>query len=100
MASVTQISQLAAIISTYTAIVDEYFKYKNLPPPSFEIDGSPSIMFPPGEQDVAAAHANVLSAKLELHTLMKGPTDMILRMAVIFHPDFTLFIKRDSTLPA
>jgi predicted glycosyltransferase len=50
MASVTQISKLAEIISSNTAMVDEYFKSKTLPPPSFNIDGPPSIMFPPGNQ--------------------------------------------------
>ncbi|KAG9235754.1 O-methyltransferase-domain-containing protein [Amylocarpus encephaloides] len=83
MASTTKISELAEVISSNTAIVDRYFISNNLPTPSFEVDGPSTIIFPPHEKDVAAAYSQVLSATLELHTLMKGPTDMLLRMATL-----------------
>jgi hypothetical protein len=65
------ITNLASAISKNTKIVNDYFVAKNLPLPSFDVDGPLTITIPPEEKEIAAAHVAVLSDTLALHDLIK-----------------------------
>jgi hypothetical protein len=71
------ITDLAAAISRNTQIVNDYFVDKNLPLPSFDVDGPLTIAIPHEEKEVAAAHVAVLSDTLALHDLIMGPEGVL-----------------------
>lgn len=74
----TRITELANLIATKTAIVNEHFVLHGIPTPSFDIHGPPQVVIPPALKEIAAAHADVLAATRELHNLMLGPTAMLM----------------------
>lgn len=74
----SRIAELAALITTKTAIVNEYFVFHGIPVPSFDTHGPLRIVIPPPLKEVAAAHADVLAATRELHILMLGPAAMLM----------------------
>lgn len=82
MSSPPSIISLAATISEATAIVNEYFESHNLPVPSFDISGPARISIPPNEKEVSKAYTDVLSATMELHHLMLGPTAVLMGISV------------------
>ena len=86
----TRIVELAQIIADSTQTVDEYFTSHNLATPSFDVDGPRAITIPPEMSEVAAAHAAVIDATKELHSLMLGPTALLMNNGVrLFH--YSLF---------
>ena len=82
MSSTSYIVELATIITDNTRIVDEYLKSKKLPTLSFDVDTPATIPIPPHEVDVLAAQDKVISTTQELHNLIKGPTEMLMGIAV------------------
>lgn len=68
-----KIVELAKQILEKTTIVDEYFETYGIPTPSMDINGPRHVSIPPQVRNVAVAHAQVLGATRELHTLMQGP---------------------------
>jgi len=82
MPPTSRISELAAIIAENTAIVDEYLASNGLPTPSFEVDGPEVVPIPPQELNVLAAQDKAIGSTLELHELMKGPTEMLMGIGV------------------
>ncbi len=78
----SRITELASTIAENTAIVDQYLAAKNLPTPSFDVDGPAVIPIPPHETHVLAAQDNVIACTQELHNLMKGPTEMLMGIGV------------------
>ena len=80
--SPTRIVELSQIIAAGTQTVDEYFTSHNLATPSFDVDGPPAIVIPPEMTEVAAAHAAVIDATKELHSLMLGPTALLMNNGV------------------
>lgn len=82
MASQSQIAIIARSILENTAIVDEHLAGNSLPEPSFEADGPSAIPISPSNELVAAAQEAVVADTLKLHNLMKGPTEMLMGIAV------------------
>ncbi|KAL9105167.1 MAG: hypothetical protein Q9187_008787 [Circinaria calcarea] len=82
MAPASRITELAVIIAENTAIVDEYLTLNNLPKPSFDADGPAAVPISPQDVDVLAAQDKVVSSTLELHNLMKGPTELLMGIGV------------------
>ena len=80
--SPTRIVELAQIIAAGTQTVDEYFTSHNLATPSFDVDGPPAIIIPSEIPEVAAAHAAVIDATKELHSLMLGPRALLMNNGV------------------
>ena len=70
----SQIVKLAAIISTNTALYDEYVSSHGLPYPSFEKDAPIQLELP---DEILQARETVLGASLELHDLMLGPLGLM-----------------------
>lgn len=82
MAPASLIAELSKRISDNTAIVDDYLNANNLPQPSFAADGPPALQIPPSETRVLAAQDAVVADSQRLHNLMKGPTEMLMGIAV------------------
>lgn len=82
MASTSRITELAKLIAEKTAILESYFQTNGIPKPSFDINGPQHISIPPQVKDVAAAHADVLAATRDLHTLMLGPSTALMSINV------------------
>lgn len=76
MATAT-ISELASIIATNTAKVNEYLASKNLPLPSFDVNAPSTSLIPPEAEEIEAARAAVIEATTKLHRLMLGPRDYL-----------------------
>lgn len=77
--SSTRISELAAIISSNTAIVDTYLKTNHIPSPSFDKDAPIQNLGIPKEAiEIDDARRNALAASQELQDLLQGPTACLL----------------------
>ncbi|KAK3703365.1 hypothetical protein LTR37_014471 [Vermiconidia calcicola] len=75
MATKSRIAELSAIISTNTAILDDYLTSNNLPHPSFDAATSPSPRYPP---DAEAARVAIEEATAELNELVQGPGRLLM----------------------
>jgi hypothetical protein len=71
------ISELASIIATNTAKVNDYLSSKNLPSPSFDVNAPSTSLIPPEAEDIESARAAVIDATTKLHRLMLGPRDYL-----------------------
>ncbi|KAL8792396.1 MAG: hypothetical protein Q9195_005010 [Heterodermia aff. obscurata] len=71
------ITDLAASISRNTQIVHDYFVAKNLPLPSFDVNGPQAITIPPEEKEVTDARKQLLSDTQALQHLTMGPVDLL-----------------------
>ena len=78
----TRITELANLIASKTAIVNEYFEFHGIPSPTFDINGTTKILIPVQLKEIVKAHNDVLEATRELHALMQGPRAMIMETTV------------------
>ena len=69
--SPARIVEFSQIFADGTQMVDEYFTSHNLAAPSFDIGGPPAIIIPPE-----------IDATKELHSLMLGPTALLMNNGV------------------
>ena len=74
MASRTRITELAGIIQSNTAKLDEYLNVQGIKSPSFEIDAPEKLSLPAA---VAKARETILDATNELHNLVLGPVQFL-----------------------
>jgi hypothetical protein len=70
----TRITELAAIISTNTAIVNTYLQSNSIPTPSFSPSAPLSLGIPKQATNIDNARRAALSATIELQDLLQGPT--------------------------
>lgn len=70
--STTRILELAAIISSNTNAIDDYYQSNGLLSPSFDAKGSTVI-----PMEVDSARDAVLDATMELHDLLLDPLDLM-----------------------
>ncbi|MCJ1311317.1 hypothetical protein MMC25_004988 [Agyrium rufum] len=68
--STSRIAELASIIASQTAVVDDYLTSRQLPTPSFEPSVSPRLILNPG---IAKPRQAILEATDELNALIQGP---------------------------
>ena len=79
MASTTRIAELAALIQSNTTALDKYLKEQNIQSLSFEIDAPESLSLP---AKIAESREAVLDATDELHALVLGPVQSLMRLNV------------------
>lgn len=77
--SATRILELASMIATSTAAVNDYLTSQNLPSPSFDVDIPPRLVL---EAKIAEHRQAILEATSELHALMQGPIEIITGLSV------------------
>jgi hypothetical protein len=75
--STSRIVQLAQLIASQTAIVDEHIRNNDLAQPSFEPDG-PIEPIQKATPQVKAATNDVIEAAIELRQLLEGPVKLLL----------------------
>lgn len=73
----TRIAELAAIISTNTAKIDDYLRSHGLPSPSFDVDHPADLGIPGEAIDIDNARKSALEASIELQDLLQGPTSLL-----------------------
>ncbi|KAK5169331.1 uncharacterized protein LTR77_005306 [Saxophila tyrrhenica] len=71
----SRLTELSASIAYNTAVLEGYLTSNNVPPPSFDADGPPMLMYPP---HIEAARAAVEEATLELNELARGPARLLM----------------------
>ena len=76
------IMNLASVISTNTAAVEEYLSTKNLPRPSFNVDAPSKSLVPREAVEIEAARLAVIEATSKLRNLMLGPREFLQSFAV------------------
>jgi len=81
MASPT-IAELATIISTNTAKVNEYLSNQGLQLPSFHVDAPSRSLVAGDAPEIEAAREAVIDATLLLHDLMLGPKEYLMKYTV------------------
>ena len=92
----TTISELASIIATNTAKVEDYLSSKKLPSPSFDVDAPSTSLISPEAEEIEAARAAVIDATTKLHRLMLGPRDYLQSFTVRVIPLAPLFSEKQS----
>jgi hypothetical protein len=80
--SQSRIAELAAAVTEHTQQIDKYLAEKNLPYPSFDIDGPVDLLLPP---DLEKSRVVALQASQELNDLLQGPRDLLFNHQVRNH---------------
>jgi hypothetical protein len=75
--STSKIVQLAQIIASQTATIDEHIRNHDLPQPSFESDG-PMEPIQKSTPEIEKARNDVIEATIELRHLLEGPMKLLL----------------------
>jgi len=75
--SESRIAQLAHIIASQTAVVDNFLRSEGLPQPSFEPDG-PVQLIPQSAPEIEKAKNSIVEATIELRQLLEGPFKSLL----------------------
>ena len=70
----SEISELATVISTNTAKINDYLKANHLPFPSFHEDGPIDLGL---SAEAEKARNAALEATAQLHDLLRGPVELI-----------------------
>ncbi|KUJ22193.1 putative O-methyltransferase [Mollisia scopiformis] len=78
----TRISELAAIISTKTEIIEQYLRSHNLASPSFDVD----YVDPQLPPDIAVCKVTISEATEELNSLLAGPSAFWTTLDTTFLP--------------
>lgn len=73
----SRITELASIIASRTAKVDEYLRSHNRPSPSFDIDNPPDLGIPIDAVDIDEARVEAIEASIELQELLQGPASLL-----------------------
>jgi hypothetical protein len=68
------LTELAAQISSSAATIEKYLKTNNVPAPSFDENGPPSL---PHAPEVAEAKMQLLQSLSDLTNLTRGPAEML-----------------------
>jgi len=81
MASITHLTTLATTIAENTKIITDYLLLKNLPAPSFDVNGLTELPISPADKEAWTARSKVVSATRELHDLTVGPKESLRHLA-------------------
>lgn len=73
----TRISQLAKLIYSNTTKLDQYLNSRNLPSPSFDVDGPVDFGISLADRHVEEARIEAIESGMELIDLLQGPVALI-----------------------
>ena len=73
----TRIAELAGLIASNTATVDDYLRSHNLPSPSFDVDGPVNLGIPAEAVEIESARVAAVEASMELQDLLQGPNTLL-----------------------
>ena len=85
----SSITDLAEVISTNTAIINNYLNSHKLDLPSFDVDAPGTSLIPNDAPEVEAARNAVIDATLKLHDLILGPKEYLMNFTVSSSPSDT-----------
>ena len=73
----TRIAELAALIATNTAKVDEYLRSHSQPSPSFDVDSPARLGISAEATEIEEARILAIEASIELQDLLQGPENLL-----------------------
>jgi hypothetical protein len=79
--AVAHITELASAITENAKIITDYLSSKNLPAPSFDVDGLSELPISPADGDAYVARSKLVAATKELHDLTVGPKESLRHLA-------------------
>ena len=80
-----RITELSGSIAENSRIVTDYLASKNLPAPSFDVDGLTELSISPVDKEAFAARSNLIAATKELHDLVLGPKEALRHLSWDVH---------------
>lgn len=69
----SRIAHLSGLIAVNVAKLEDYLKEKNLPVPSFDVDGPVNMNHSSDAPEIEAARIAAIEASIELSDLLQGP---------------------------
>lgn len=75
--AISRILELANLISSKTATVDEYLRSNNVTSPTFHVDDPPDLGIPQDAEEIDRARIEVIEASIELQELLQGPASLL-----------------------
>lgn len=72
----SRIVELATLIATSTAKIDEYLRLHNHPQPSFDVD-APAQVLPDETPEIEDARTTAVEASIELQELLQGAESLL-----------------------
>ena len=87
----TRITELSSSIAENSKLITEYLASKDLPTPSFDVNGLTELSISPADKEAFGARLNLIAAAKELHDLVLGPKEALRHLAwdvymKSFHP--------------
>ncbi|KAK7751322.1 hypothetical protein SLS62_006728 [Diatrype stigma] len=76
--SASRILELSSRIAANTTKLDNYLTSKNLPSPSFDVEGPRDTLVPKDETEVEAARVAIIDDTMELRRLVLGPREYLM----------------------
>jgi hypothetical protein len=76
-----RITEISGSIAENSKTITNYLTFKNLPTPSFDVDGLTELQISPADKEAFAARSNLISAMKELHDLVLGPKEALRHLA-------------------
>lgn len=76
-----RLTVLANTIAESTKIITEYLASKNLPVPSFDVNGLTELSISPADKEAWTARSKEVAATKELHDLTVGPKESLRHLA-------------------
>lgn len=80
MASI-RITELSSSIAENSRVIIGYLTSKNLPAPSYDVDGLTELSISPADKEAFAARSNLIAATKELHDIVLGPKEVLRHLA-------------------
>lgn len=76
-----RITELSGAIAENSKVITDYLAARNLPAPSFDVDGLTELAISPADPEAFAARSNLIAATKELHDLVLGPKEHLRHLA-------------------
>jgi hypothetical protein len=76
-----RITELSGSIAENSKIITNYLAARNLPAPSFDVDGLTELAISPADAEAFAARSSLIAATKELHDLIMGPKESLRHLA-------------------
>lgn len=81
MSTSPSLTEFASTIAANAQLIDEFMTSKNIPKPSFALDGPPGFPVPPNVAHIHQARESLLDAARQLTSLALGPVESLFSLA-------------------
>ena len=88
------ITELSGKIAENSKIITDYLVARNLPAPSFNVDGLTELAISPADKKAFAARSNLIATTKELHDLILGPKESLRHLAWDVYMKSSILLSR------